>query len=351
MEESIKKILEAGAQAPSGSNSQPWRFRVRDNQIDVIAFPEKDHPILNFRYRGTWFAHGALLENILIAASALGYNAQFDLFPDKSNSNLTARITLERGSLKDELLYKYIFKRTTNRKPYANTPLTSEQRADLLRSVREVGGGEVKLIEDLNKLKILGEALSANEVVMLENKFLHKLFFEEIVWTGEEEKKRKSGLYLKTMELKPPQQFALRFFKYWPVVNFLNKLGLAKSIAKENAGVYSSAAAIGILIVDDDDVAFLQAGRIVERLWLKVTKMNLSFHLLTGIPFLWQGIRAGKAEYFSREHVGLIEDAYKKIVGIGGATAGRIAAFLFRIGDGGEPSARSSKMAVDNLLI
>ena len=31
--EDIKKILEIAANAPSGSNSQPWKFKVKDNQI------------------------------------------------------------------------------------------------------------------------------------------------------------------------------------------------------------------------------------------------------------------------------------------------------------------------------
>lgn len=67
--EVIQKILEAGAQAPSGSNSQPWRFEVAGGTISIIMLPEKDHPILNFRNRGTLLAHRALIENIVIAAA------------------------------------------------------------------------------------------------------------------------------------------------------------------------------------------------------------------------------------------------------------------------------------------
>ena len=90
----IKKIIEVAVNAPSGSNSQPWRFKVREGVIEIIAEPEKDHPILNFRNRGTWIAHGALIENIVILASAFGYKAGVSIFPNKNEKNITARISL-----------------------------------------------------------------------------------------------------------------------------------------------------------------------------------------------------------------------------------------------------------------
>ena len=72
MEEDIKKILEISVNAPSGSNSQPWCFEVKNNKVNIIMLPEKDHPILNYHNRGTLIAIGALIENIIITASSLG---------------------------------------------------------------------------------------------------------------------------------------------------------------------------------------------------------------------------------------------------------------------------------------
>ena len=343
MDEDIRKILEAGCQAPSGGNSQPWRFRVRDTQIDVFALPEKDHPILNFRNRGTWVAHGALIENILIASSHLGYKAKFDLFPDKNNQKLTVRFYLEKTTPREEPLYKAIWLRSTNRKPYRTNLLSQEQKSALLNAVKEIKGGEVKFIEEREKLKELGWAGSVNEIVMFENRALHKLVFDEIVWTKEEEQKKRKGLYVKTLELKPPQELGLRLFRFWPIMNVLNKSGLARIIAKENAGAYSSCALIGAIIVENRDEAFLTAGRIMERIWLQATEMKLSLHLITGVLFLWQRIRVGEAKKFSKKHINLINNAYKAMAQIFGKPRG-IIALLFRIGDGDEPSARSSKL-------
>lgn len=343
--EIIQKILEAGVRAPSGSNSQPWRFGVKDDQIFVFALPEKDHPVLNFRNRGTWVAHGALLENILVASSKLGYDAKFDLFPDKNNRNLVAKVKLMKSNPKEESLYKAIFERTTNRKPFKTGPLTSAQKSELLSAGLAVDESVVRLIEDKKDIDTLAKASSVNEIVMLGNQLLHKLFFKEIVWTEEEEKKRGGGLYLKTMELKPPQQFALKtLFSHWSVMNFLSKIGFLGAIARGNAKIYASAAACGVIVVEDRDESFVSAGRAMERIWLTSTKMGLSFHLITGVLFLWQRIKAGMTSEFSDKEVRLVRDAYRAIASVCGVPDNKVIALLFRVGYGDQPTARSIKL-------
>lgn len=343
MDENIRKILEAGCQAPSGSNSQPWKFRVRDNNIDILAFPEKDHLILNYRNRGTWIAHGALIENILIAAPAFGYKASFKIFPYDSNSRVIASISLEKFQIEKNPLYSGIYNRATNRKPYQDKSLTSAQKEIIINSTRDISGVEVRMVESKEKLKLLGKAIAVNEIVMFENQFLHKLMFQEIVWNRKEEEQHGGGLYVKTMELKPPQVLALKIFRYWPIARFLNKIGAAKSIAKDNAKGYSSAALMGIVVVEDQDESFIDAGRIIERIWLIATELNLSFHLITGVMFLNMRIKAGQDREFSAEQIKLVRDAYKTVSGVYDVKRGVIAG-LFRIGYSDPPSATSIKL-------
>src|SRR3989344_4713288 len=173
MEEDIQRILEAGIQAPSGSNSQPWKFKINGNQVDIFALPEKDHPILNFRNRGTLFAHGALFENILIAADALGYKSEYTLFPDKENKNCTARITFSKADPKNQPLFTSIPKRATNRKPYKKKALSNIEKDILVKCVTEINnlsGVRLKIVEDRDNLEELGRALSKAEQVIFENK-------------------------------------------------------------------------------------------------------------------------------------------------------------------------------------
>ncbi|MDP3956530.1 MAG: hypothetical protein Q8P97_00865 [bacterium] len=339
--EIIANIIKAGTAAPSGGNSQPWKFEVRGDEITVIALPLKDHPVLNFRYRGTWVAHGALIENIEIAASHYGFNAETVVLPIKDGKNIIVRITLQKSELTPSVLYDSITRRVTNRKSFALKSLTLDERSELLVAKGELEVGVI-LREKSEDLVNLGKALSINEAVMLENQLLHSLFFKEIVWNEQEEKEKGGGLFIKTLELKPPQRFMLGLCRRWRVMNLLNKLGMARLIARDNAKIYSSASAMGIIVVPDTDDAFITAGRAMERIWLMATHLGLSFHLITGILFFSQKIKAGETQEFSSEHIQMIETAYKKVASIFEVKTGVIA-LLFRVGRGEEPSARSLK--------
>jgi len=342
--EIIQKIIEAAANAPSGSNSQPLRFEVRKNEIDIIALPERDHPILNFRNRGTWIAHGALIENIAIAAREFGYSPKIMVFPDTTNKNLTARITLTKTNEPKDSLYPAIASRCTNRKPYATTPLSKIQKEELIRIAErwKQGNISVKFIESKEQIEKIGQAASVNEVIMFENRALHKLLFEEIVWTREEEKKRGKGLLFATMELKPPP-LMVKMLRSWSLMRILNMLGVARAIAKDNVKMYAATPMVCAINTGNDDADFINAGRLLERLWLQATSMGLNVHLMTGILFMWQRIASGETGWLSENHVALIREAYQTTASIV-QPGGKNVALLFRIGKAENPTARSLKL-------
>lgn len=101
MKEIIKKILEAAIHAPSGENNQPWKFLLKGNMIDVFNIPERDRSLYNFRQQGLFLAHGALLENIVIASSALACKVEINIFPNKRNPNHVANIILNKAEIND----------------------------------------------------------------------------------------------------------------------------------------------------------------------------------------------------------------------------------------------------------
>lgn len=345
MEEIIKKILEVAVYAPSGENAQPWRFTIKDNQISLFNIPERDQSLYNHEQKGSYVAHGTLIENIIIAASQEGYQAKVSLFPDSNNRDLIAIITLEQSAQKNEPLYSYIKKRTTNRKPYKNIPLTSEQVNELQGVQKEGEQVEVILAQEKEKKEILGEAGSVNERVMFSNKFIHNFFFDHVNWTKEEEEKKRVGFYIKTLELPLPAQVAMKVFRHWPIMNAFNKIGLAKGIAKGNAKTYASSSAIVAVVANTDDPKnCIAAGRVMQRLWLTTTKMGLSAQPLTGVLFFMKKIVAGETKEFSQEHITLITDAYKKINAEFGVQ-NKAVIVMMRIGEGGEPTARAVRLA------
>jgi len=304
---------------------------------------EKDHPVFNFRYRGTWIAHGAIIENIKIASSHYELSTSINYFPDQNQPNLTARIEFFTSKEKSEdPLFRYIERRATNRKKYSIQPLKQIYKQKIQASCKEMPG-KLIFVENRSEIDSLADVASVGEIINLENKKLHKLFFEEIVWNQKEEFLKKSGLYVKTMELPCPQIFAMKLAQFWPIMKVLNLFKVARKIAKDNAKTYAATPVFGAILVKNNDLDFLHAGRMLERIWLTATMLGLDLHLTTSTLFLWQKQELGNSDIFESEHSIIISRAYKNTLKILGGSPDQIVALLFRLGVGGEPAARSSK--------
>lgn len=348
MQEDIKKIIEAGIQAPSGENCQPWRFGVHNNQLSIFNIPERDQSLYNYQQRGSYIAHGALIENILIASSQLGYSTTLTLFPNSiGDKNLIATVILNQSQPREETLFPYIWKRSTNRKPYKTVPLGEEQKIQLINTARDVtSGAEVRFIEDRERIQSLAKALSVNEKLIFENQHLHDFFFSHINWNESEDWAKRIGFYIKTLELPPEAQKVFPIMKHWYLARILNRIaGVSKKAAEGNAMLYTASAAFGaILIPNPTPENFISAGRLMQPLWLQATKMGLSIQPVTGIAFLMPRILAGQTTNFSSEQVNLITRAYNVIKTAFGIKDETIA-MLFRIGQGDSPTARSSRLS------
>lgn len=348
----IRDILYAGIHAPSGENCQPWEFVVSgEGEVRLYNIPERDTSFYNVHQKGSLVAHGALLENVAIAASQYRYRVTADLFPDLSDTSIVADIHFEKTDEKPDPLFPYIFTRATNRKPYAATPLDNAERIQLLRVAEEVPGGIVKLEEQKEAITLLAHAVSANEAVMFSDKSLHHFFFHHINWNKEQEERNRTGFYLDTLELKPPQAVLFKIFRHWSVVRWLNRVGFSLMVAKENAKTYAASAAFGAVIVPTkSDEDFVLAGRITQRLWLRATQLNLSVQPVTGAMFLAYKVEADGGSNFSSPQKKTLRDAAYTIRKIFDAPQKNVA-MVFRIGRGGEPSARSSRLPIESCIV
>lgn len=343
--QSIEEIIKTAVWAPSGDNSQPWRFEVYGGKVLVFQLPEKDNPIFNFRNRGTLVASGALVENIAIAAKSYGFEAQIKILPDPAKPNLVAEINLVAAqAVQADPLFESIIVRATNRRRYEKNKPLSPAQIQLFKNIASDFGVTLNFAQEAEQMRKIGSAVSKNETVMLENKKLHDYFYGDIRWTTKSERKLKTGLYLRTMELEPPQLVVFKLLQFWPVARVLNKLGIARFIAKENAKIYGSASAIGIMDVPDQDSKFVDVGRALQRVWLEATRQGLSVHLLTGVVFLAQLVNVKQTNDFSDEHVAIIRAAYSELAAINPVQSGEVMAMLFRIGYAKPPSGTQSRL-------
>ena len=134
-------------------------------------------------------------------------------FPDLEVPLLVASLRFEPSRDDSHPLADVIRERHTNRKAYSTEALSLEERRAIIDSV---AGTEcvVRLVEDKLGKDSIAKTCSAMERIALETPSLHKLFFESLVWSREEESQRGGGLYVNTLELPAP---ILGLFRHKPV--------------------------------------------------------------------------------------------------------------------------------------
>jgi nitroreductase len=346
MLEDLKEIIRLGTLAPSGDNSQPWKFIITGNRITVLNRPERDLSLYNFNQNATLIAHGCLIENIKIAAAAKNYEITIINFPDRDNTNIISHIDFKKNIVNKEAreLLPYLYKRSSNRKKYHDQKISEEKIAQLLASASSFSDLKLKIVTDPNQINRLATALSKNEKVLLENKEMHHTLFYHITWNKRDDNEN-HGFFLPTFEFNLPQRIVFRLLSHWPVMSFFNKFHVANSIAKENEKIFQTSAAIcAITTTSSKAQNYLSSGMLLERVWLEATKLGLSVQPTTGIVFLMQRIKAGNVSSLSLKQQELIRTEYA-IIGDTFETHDDTITMVFRLGYAESPSGRTSRFA------
>jgi len=152
----------AAGHAPSLHNSQPWRFRVTPDVIEVWADPERRLAVADPQGREQRLACGAALFNLRLALHGHGIRPLVTLRCNPADPDLLASVGYGGRKpptpLQHELLAAVPHRRT-NRMPFSDRPVTSEEVSALRRAAVDEGAwlhvvtdpGERARLQDLAK--------------------------------------------------------------------------------------------------------------------------------------------------------------------------------------------------------
>ena len=117
--DTLTRILDLARWAPSGDNTQPWRFEiVGDHLIRVFGTDTRDHILYDYDGHASHIAHGALLETMRIAASGFGLTAHWTILSDGEDRNPIYNVDLAADlAIVRDPLFAYIESRMVQRRP------------------------------------------------------------------------------------------------------------------------------------------------------------------------------------------------------------------------------------------
>lgn len=281
--EQLKFLLGFAILAPSGHNSQPWEFKIKNNSIEFWANKDRSLGKSDPEGRQTLISLGCALENLLIAADYYGYKTETKYFPENDSSLIVSVYFEKPGATKNNpnhLIFS-IPKRASNRGEYTNQTLPEK----FLGEVKEINSDDIEIVIVTEKSKISSLAEIATQAqieVMDKDSFREELsHYIESSFT-----KSKTGMPGFTLGL--PSLISLFASK------LIKKVNMSRLTAKKDDALLKKFTTALLLISakNDDKYSWVKTGQVFERIWLIATQNEVSFSVLAA------GVQVG--EYYKK---------------------------------------------------
>ena len=171
--------------APSGHNTQPWKFSVSEDEIQVFADKTRWLRVCDPNQASLHIGVGCALENLLIAAEHFGYEHRVVYFPEAGHEELVAIVKLTPGGqpspFRDASLFHAITARHTSRSTYNRRPL-SKQNSNRLQQCCIEPGIWLDMIDDLESRRKVKDLLIRGHTIMMRDRAFRA---ETGYWVGQ----------------------------------------------------------------------------------------------------------------------------------------------------------------------
>jgi len=265
----IEAALALAIRAPSVHNSQPWRWRVGAEYVDLFIDPARRLPRVDPAGRGMLLSCGVALQHFTVALSALGWATEVHRFPDPRNSNHVARIDIVDSSTSeaDIALAAAIPHRRTDRRSFSSWPVPGADVATLAALAARAGVMLRRVADEGELAEVVAHAVREH--------ISDPAYLEELtMWSGRHG--AESGVPARNTPA--------------PQKSVAGKSGLfsarvfANPVLEQPTGVEARDDAGVVLILataTDDQLALLRAGEATGAVLLSATAMGLASCPLT----------------------------------------------------------------------
>ena len=348
----IEQVLDKARWAPSGDNTQPWRFQIVSPTEAVIhTFDTRRHCVYDLNGAPSQIGVGALLETARIAATGLRMRAQIERLPTPTEEKLQFSLKLVQDeSVEPSALIPFIECRCTNRRPYSRQPLTEGQKSALEASV----GAPYSIIwlEGARRWE-MAKLMFRSARIRLNIKEAYDVHASVIEWHAQTSQTKIPD---QAVGLDPVGLALMRWaMKSWPRTHILStyfggtllprlQLELLPALGcAAHVLICAKASATG---ADD----YVRAGAAVQRFWLTAERLGL-MHQPEMTPLIFAGYhREGRrfaTDARAADEAGQVRLQLAAIVDETNATN---AVWMGRLGSGSAPVSRSLRQPLASLL-
>ncbi|WBB81706.1 nitroreductase [Micromonospora sp. WMMD882] len=253
--------------APSVHNTQPWRWRVLPDALELRVAADRRLAAIDPDGRLLTLSCGAALHHARVALAAEGWTPAVERLPDPDDPELLARITGARRAGPDPdamRLVQCMQIRHTDRRPVSDEPAPDESLREIARAAG-LAGAHLHLLDADQVLELAAAAGHAASVEAEDPQAREELAY----WTS-----RAGvgvGLPAEALPAQPPQTTV-------PARDFGRPGSLPIGPGHDRAARYA------ILFGDADEPdGWLAAGEALSAAWLAATRLCVSVVPLSGV--------------------------------------------------------------------
>ena len=349
----IEQILDLARWAPSGDNTQPWRFEIIDASTMVVhGFDTRDHVVYDLDGRPSQISLGALLETMSIAASVHGLSMQARRRENWPDTTPTFDVQFSADPTRRlDPLFASITNRSVQRRPMSTRALTQGEKKALEESV----GADYRILwlESFRDRFRTARLMFLNARLRLTMPEAYLVHRDAIQWRARFSEDRVPDqalgidpLTARLMRVVMKSWARVDFFKTFLAgtwapriqMDFIPGLACAAHFVMKSRRKPSS--------IDD----FVAAGRAVQRFWLTATQLSL-FQQPEMTPLIFgsyvrNGIRFTSVAKLAND-ARQLEISTRTVVGADVDCA----VWMGRIGAGSAPTARSTRRPLEQLML
>jgi hypothetical protein len=258
----MRELVRYATLAANGHNTQPWKFAIKENAIEIHPDYSRHLPVVDPHDRELWISLGCALENLLVAARAAGYATEVT-YPnavDFIHIRLIADIP-QRGAMFDAIPL-----RQNTRSEYDGQLITTED-LNQVQTLPLEPGVVLRFVANPIDMEIMLEYINQGNL----KQYADKAFIDELIrwlrFNKGEALDSFDGLYTRCSG--NPE-----------VPRWLGQMFVASTQPPQQAEIdakklRSSSGAVVIASETDDKTAWVRTGQIYERMALKLTSLNI----------------------------------------------------------------------------
>ena len=266
MRDTIELLIKYAIKAPSGHNTQPWKFSYEKNVIKLFPDYHRRLPITDPDDHALFISLGCAMENLIIAAGYFGYKVEIDYFPPLEHRECIMLRLTERSVTPEDRLFEAIDKRQSTRKRYNGRKIPGED-IKALKHATNFEGISSLIFTGQQEILPFTEFIKEASYIQFSNKAFKNELSYWIRFNTKEARQTGDGLYAVSMGSPSVPRWLGKL-----VMRFMTPCREAKRVEKL---VRSSSALMVFVTESDQKKNWIKLGRAFERAALTATSLNI----------------------------------------------------------------------------